>query len=85
MLVDAMTKNMVDVLLGKLRATGSWKPDEWELFPAKTGEEEPMCGYLECPCLSRTDDVPCWWHLPLIPDDEVVRGPSGVQVYFLRK
>ena len=90
MLADAMTKNMNDELLGKLMATGSWRPDEWELYSQEDEyycDVEARCSYLHCACLT-TEVAPCWWHLPLIPDEEdleLTQDHSQPAIRFLRK
>ena len=90
MLADAMTKIMNDELLGKLMATGSWRPDEWELYSQEDEyycDVEARCSYLHCACLT-TEAAPCWWHLPLIPDEEdleLTQDQSQPAIRFLRK
>ena len=87
MLADAMTKNMQDVLLGRLMATGSWKPDEWELY---SQEDEyycdvgARCTYYNCACQS-AEEIQCWWHLPLVPELEPEAEAGSSKAYFLRK
>ena len=90
MLADAMTKNMQDGLLGKLLATGSWRPDEWELY---SQEDEyycdvgARCNYYGCYCLTTEEqELACWWHLPLLPEEEGdAEAPAVPQVHWLIK
>ena len=86
MLADAMTKNPQDVLLGKLMATGSWRPDEWELY-SQGGEcycaVGARCNHYNCACLTTEEqELRCWWHLPLIPEEE--RASAVPQAYWFR-
>ena len=70
MLVDAMTKNMPDVLVSKMMETGYWPPQaEYKVFASSDAffaDTLELCIHNECPRLWQETTPFLWWHQPVV-------------------